>query len=393
MRSFWAVLLLCLTYLGVFFLFLPWLCRSWPYSKFFSSDPNNVEIVRQILNENNLRISIAQDFLRSYIKKTASAEEPVDLVVAVITINRDSDSVGQLGYLTQTVARVLSVIQNDHSEIFRNKIVFICNVDAKGSQHSEAVYLSKVVTVVSRFPNGTVGSERQENFNIFEKEKSDYVFCLRKAYSYNPHYILMMEDDVLLNYNSFTTLTHLLRSRVDPHEDDPISWLFTKLYYPEKWQGYAYEPDKVGELIGIALLGGTVLALIAFKLYNRRCTTKTHISVLFVVGAMTSTVMAVLIGRPYIRSWRRFSPYTHRLVRAPDCCTQAVLYPTSVVEGLAEYLSEVVSNIDFSVDLAIDAFAHEHGLRRHLVEPNLCRHIGFVSTIRSYAKKAAEFLE
>lgn len=346
-----------------------------------------------MLDENNLRISVAQDFLRSYIKETTSAEEPVDLAVAVITINRDSDSVGQLGYLTQTVARVLSVIQNDQSEIFRNKIVFICDVDVQESQHSEAVYLSRFVRIVSRFPNGTLGLKPQERFSIFEKEKSDYVFCLREAYKYNPHYILMMEDDVMLNPNSFMTLTHLLRSRVVLREDNPIPWLFTKLYYPEKWQGYAYEPDKVGELIGIALLGGTVLAFFAFKLSNRRCTTKTRISALFVVGAMTSTIIVVLIGRPYIQSWRSFLPYTHRLVRAPDCCTQAVLYPASIVEGLAKYLSEVVCNIDFSVDLAIDAFASEHGLRRHLVEPNLCRHIGFVSTIRSYAKKAAEFLE
>lgn len=392
MYSFWAVLV-GFAYLSIFFLFLPWLCRHWPHSRFFRSGVNDPEIVRQILHENDLRISIAQDSLHNYVKKPTSAEGPVDLVVAVITINRDSDSVGQLGYLTQTVARVLSVVQNDRSEIFRNKIVFICNVDVKESQHSEAVYLSTVVRVISRFPNGTSTATPQGKFDVFEKEKSDYVFCLRQAYNYNPRYILMMEDDVLLNHDSFATLTHLLRSRVDLRKDNLIPWLFTKLYYPEKWQGYGFEPDKIGELIGIALLGGTVLALLAFVLSSRRFTTKTRISALFVVGAMTSTTVAVLVGRQHIQSWRRFSHYTHRLIRASDCCTQAVLYPDSVVEGLAEYLSGVVCSIDFSVDLAIDAFARTHSLRRHLVEPNLCRHIGFVSTVRSYAKKAAEFLE
>ena len=76
----------------------------------------------------------------------------------------------------------------------------------------------------------------------------------------------------------------------------------------------------------------------------------------------------------------------------PDCCTQAILYPAHMARKLAHHLTPVHCSILFSVDLAIDQYAQAHSLIRYLVEPNLVNHIGLVSTVRGYAKGAAEFM-
>lgn len=356
--------------------------------------------MRQLVTENNDRINFAEEFLRGDISRSSDVSngKQFDLVIVVITLNRESKNTGKLRFLTQTVAHLMMLVKKDTSKLFEKKHVMICNVDEEGDEFSEAVSLSNIVQVVSEFANASEADD-QEIIDVFEKEKVDYIFCLHQAQQYKPQYVLMIEDDVILEADSLETVEHLVNLRLSHADhnrmDSEAAWLFVKLYYPEKWQGYGYEQDKIGELVGIAALGGTLFVFITCVLFwpvRLRGLAGMHFLVMFWLGAATSVLTAYLVGRQYVQAWRHWSPYTHRLIPARGCCTQAVIYHSSIVDDLIRYMSDVRCNVDFGVDLVIDEFAETQRLGGYLVEPNVCRHIGFISSLRHYSKMAAEFL-
>jgi len=381
------------------------------YSAYFNVDKNDQELVRLVVEANEMRIKLSQEYLstlesheisnfRIDLNKTqGDSYMPLDLVVVIITTKRADVGI-ELGYLTQTTARVLSVLQDNQGRKteFKSTQLFVCNVDYRPNEHVEALGVAAYVDYVTRFSEMQEQNSEQQLIDKFEKEKEDYVFCMGEAFKRRPRYIMIIEDDVLLDVNAILTVDHLLHVRINvpkPYVERTLSkWISLKLYYPERWSGYANEPDKILELIGLAFIGGSlstfvhqsILWWLSFRKHPRWITS----TVVFCIGALTLIAAAVLIGRQYLRFWRRFSVYTHRLVSAPDCCTQAVIYPVEVISDLKEYLQQITCDIEFAVDLAIDQFAKLHGLQRHLVEPNVARHIGFVSTVRR--KDAADFL-
>lgn len=391
--------LVCYIYFTFYFLILPSICKLWPYSKYFNFEINDKELVRQLITENDERINFAEKYLRGDISQASDVSngKQFDIVIVVITLNRESKSTGRLRFLTQTMAHLMMLKKKDKSKLFEKKHIMICNVDEEGDDFSEAASLSNIVQVVSQFANASE-TDDEEFIDVFEKEKVDYIFCLQLAKQYKPQYVMMIEDDVILEAESLETVEHLVNLRLnhaDHNRMESEPWIFVKLYYPEKWQGYGNEQDKIGELVGIATLGGTLFVIVTFVLFwlvRFRGLTVMHFLVMFWLGAATSALTAYLVGRQYVQAWRRWSPYTHRLITAPGCCTQAVIYHSSIVDGLAQYLSDIRCNADFSVDLVIDEFAETRGLKGYLVEPNVCRHIGFISSVRRSAKAAAEFL-
>ena len=114
---------------------------------------------------------------------------------------------------------------------------------------------------------------------------------------------------------------------------------------------------------------------------------------LFLTIAAYTALLCLGLGRPHARAWRSlFGGGFHRTVPAPDCCTQAVLYPTRVVDGLVRHLADQRCTIDYSVDIAVAGYARLRRLDSYLVDPNLVRHIGFVSSVRQYGKRVADFI-
>jgi len=169
-------------------------------------------------------------------------------------------------------------------------------------------------------------------------------------------------------------------------------WLFLKLYYPEKWSGYGRYWRTVVELAGYSVLGGFLCAGV-IRLTPRCCSCRSMPAWFwFAVGAAFAALVCASTGRQYVESWRRYFASTHQLVAAPGCCTQATLYPARVISDLCAYLARVHSNSKFAVDLALDGFARTSGLKSYLVEPNVVRHIGLVSSLSHQSKTARHFL-
>jgi len=322
-----------------------------------------------------------------------------DLVIVVITTSRartladeDRKRTFNLGYLTQTVARLLKIVRTDSTAAFQHKKLVVCSVDLQPQRFTEALELSKYVQVVSMYQNNSVNWQQVAG-NMFEKEKDDYVYCLKTASSFVSPYYLVVEDDVLLDERAIETV-HFLMSYFGLFS--AVDWLFVKLYYPEKWSGYSRSCETVVEVAGYSVLGGCLcVGIVLLTPRHRKCLLNCRnlpVFFWFVVGAVFTALVCTSIGRQYVESWRHYFVSTHQLVAAPGCCTQAVLYPAHIISDLSSHLRRVHSDYDYSIDIAIDGFAHVRGLRRYLVRPNVARHIGLISNLRRNSKTAEHFL-
>lgn len=372
--------------------------------------------------------------------ESESVGEPYDLVIGVITMNRDNGgtsayngAVGQqlpsmeLGYLTQTVAGLLKMLDSyngrlSSSSFFGRTKLFVCNVDPVPNRYREPGDVSHVVEVVTRYVNASAmrSNRAYRSQDIFEREKDDYIYCLQQAVALGrgggaldgpqtkaspPRYVMLVEDDVVVHRLALDVLSRVLRRRRRDSDDEPSladvddRWLFVKLYFPEKWLGYTNEIDRLFELVCVAAVGGSVGSIFAGLCFAdlrqvasvRRQRLQTL--VLFVAFAVYAVLLCVGFGRPHVWAWRRlFGDSLYRTVPGPDCCTQAVLYPVRAVDGLVRHLADQRCTIDYSIDIAIAGYARIRRLDAYLVDPNLVQHIGLVSSVRQYGKRVSDFL-
>jgi len=342
-----------------------------------------------ILQANDQRLADAKAYLQSLPKMVHSTATNVDsivdaeqysLVITVITMSRGQNMTTKdqqmynLGYLSQTVARLLQIINTDSTASFQHVKLFICNVDTQPKRFAEALDLSGHVQIVSRYQNTTA----KLTTNLHEKEKDDYVYCLHAASQFTSPYYLVLEDDVLLDVNAVESV-YFVMNYFDLFS--ATDWLFLKLYYPQKWSGYGRNVRTVVELISYSLLSGFLCASVIW-LMPRCCKCRVMpVWFWFAVGVGFAPLLCVCIGRQYVESWRHYFSSTHQLVAAPGCCTQATLYPALVISDLCAHLAHVRSHAKFPVDIAVDSFAHIHGLKRYLIEPNVVKHIGLISSL------------
>lgn len=321
-----------------------------------------------------------------------------DLVIVVVTMSRERAWMDEdrlltynLGYLTQTVARLLQIVHADDTTAFKHKKLITCNVDPLPHLFPEAWQLSRFVQTVFRYQNNSADSYDIVTGNTFEREKDDYIFCLRTASRFQSPYYLVLEDDVLLAENAVGTLFFLMNYL---NLFSAVDWLFLKLYYPEKWSGYSRSWQTVVELVSYAVVGGSLCAsAVGILLLSRRRRCRMVLVLFwFTVGAVFAALLCLSIGRQHVELWRQYFVSTHRVVAAPGCCTQATLFPAHVISDLSAHLSHVHCDYDFSVDIAIDGFAHVRGLKNYLVHPNIAKHIGLISNLRRNSKSARHFL-
>jgi len=323
----------------------------------------------------------------------------------------------ELGYLTQTVASILEMLSHNNapssSSIFRRTKLFVCNVELVPDRFREPEELKDLVETVTRYGNSNWTHHSQD---IFERAKEDYIYCLKQAVTVGtitssgtetpPRYVMLVEDDVIFDRRVLDVLSAVLRRQSRDSDDERTSlvnndhrWLFVKLYYPEKWMGYANEVDRVIELASVATVGGSIGVIVVSALYStcrlssstRRPRSQTV--VLFLLFAVYAALFCLGVGRPHARAWRsHLGGGFHRTVSSFDCSIQAVLYPTRVVDGLVRHLEDQRCTNDYAIDLAVAEYARLRRLKSYLVDPNLVRHIGFVSSVRQHGKRIADFL-
>lgn len=403
---------LVLVYLVTFLVIAPLMSSRMPFSKFYHLFNADGTISEQANSLNSARLKEAKQYFKRLDTKISkdfyskNNELGLDLVIAIVTVNRQSSDGYELGYLTQTVAMMDKLVKLD--KFFRHKVLFICNVDRKPDSHSEANSLASYLPFVNRYGNHSFPFRELTNevrshyyktanhYSKYEKETVDYRFCLETANSLNPEYVLLMEDDTLPYDNIFEVLKYNIDNRVHHvNENGKVMqspFAYIKLYYPQRWQGYANEILRLTELFSVTCFGAGLFLLIYFVCCIKFRNSGQYTAI-FISGAIYTLILVSLIGRQNMMELRRLSKYLYTFRSSPGCCTQAMLYPKQIIPKLLNYLGGVQTTDKFHTDIAIYNFVKSTNIPAYQIEPNLFHHIGMYTSLNSKGpKKAEEFI-
>ena len=306
-------------------------------------------------------------------------------------------------------------------------------------------YGSSSVPGVSELPiPGTEDLYRNtQHGNSFDKERHDYTFCLQVALSFRSQYFLILQDDAVLRPDFADVLLHNLAKLTKPQqclsvvngsrgssfllhsllpsssssssyatclsEHPPYmfdvlprkrrfispspnsSFACLKLYYPERWAGFAFEPSSLLDLASLAGVGGGLGLLLHALLSLVRRVSFEPAWRAFLLGLVTVLLLCEAVGRQNVNELRRVSRHFYRLKAAPSCCLPAVLYPAPVVPFLVTWLAESAERT--TVDLRVAEFFRHYDIPAYYIEPNVVRHVGMVTSLyKLYVKPMEEFV-
>lgn len=304
---------------------------------------------------------------RRPVESLAGARTP--LIITIITTQRRPE----YHYVLQ-VARGFLDRLNDCGPDCSGFKVLVCNVDPLPDAHADACLLSQLLPSVARH----LGDHIDEAPNRFEQEKQDYAYCLSRSLElYSPEYVLLVEDDAVPLRDIFTAFLHLVQVRF-PKE--PLGGgLYTKLYHPERLQGYMNpEPMRILEWIGLGGLAGLVLTWL-YTMVSPHPRFSWRVFVALTIYAM---LLAELAGRHYLLELRRASPALYNVVPATECCTPAMLFSEASARRTLDYLRELQCESGYAKDIALYRELTSRKERAWALEPNLVQHVGMFSTLR-----------
>lgn len=385
---------------------LPFLSLNLPFSKLYEKYHKNSETLDLAKELNSIRLSKARSYFNSTDPRKSltlyklRSKKVSDVVICIVTVRR-SNRYHETGYLVQTSSVIDSVIKSD--VYFNNTLLFLCNVDTDPQGHTDALFVQQYIPFVQKYGTNSFGKSyhlsdfSSDHKNLARrKEIEDYIFCMNVSRSFGSKYVLMLEDDVVPYKNVFEVLHYTIKQHNLQHYDhlakkveEGREFAFLKLYYPERWQGYANEVDRIIELLSVSVLGGGI-----FLLFASICATKSGLNycfklLYFTFGAVMTLFSVLLIGRYNVMMLRRVSPQFFVFKPTPGCCTPAMFYSSHVLTGL---MSHLMTHSTINKDLAINDFINKNNIPGYILEPNLFRHIGMYTSLQDAYKPPAEFI-
>ena len=332
-----------------------------------------------------LMLNLEKPILTENPSRSFSNGMNATLAVTIITVSRNRHTVENYEpkYLTQTLASFLRLLNttNYGPKHFRVGL-FVCNVDPEPYSYAEVQTFPKWITVFQRFQYNSVPLSHMRYDDKIDKEKQDYVFCLEKSLEQNVSHALLVEDDALPVRDLFPVIDQLVFSNsgnAGTSASDDI--LFFKLYHPERLLGYiSLEVERIPELLSLSCL----FSLILLRVYTKwRPKTALPVPCLWIIFFIYSGLTFLALGRVNIIEFRRLSRYLYQLTPAPTCCTPAMLFPRKGGLLVAQYLKSITCRSKFAKDTALDRFREKRGLIARMIQPNLFKHIGQFSSLRS----------
>lgn len=385
---------------------MPFLSVHLPLSKLYEKYHKHSDTLDLATELNSKRLSRAYSYFnstdphKSMLLYSSRAKIKSDLVICIVTVKRDS-SFHETGYLIQTSSVIDSAVKSD--DYFKNTLLFLCNVDRTPYAHSDASFVQQYIPYVQKYGTNSFGkSYHVSNFTSSHKdyfrrrEIEDYIFCMNVSKSFGSRYVLILEDDVVPYKNVFEVLYYTIKQHNLQHFDhlgktfnEARQFAFLKLYYPERWQGYANEADRLMELLSVSVLGGGLLLLLASIFASKSNFSYCLKLFYFAFGTLMTMMSVLLIGRHNVMSLRRISPQLFVFKPTPGCCTPAMFYSSHVLSGLIEHL---MNYSDKNKDLAINDYIMKHNIPGYILEPNLFRHIGMYTSLQDAYKPPGEFI-
>lgn len=299
------------------------------------------------------------------------AQNP-ELLVTVVTARRNEGR--DFHYLLQVMQQLSRIAGGCGGR--RCAEVLLCDVESGPEENQDAKLLEGHFKVIRR--SSQEQQANRESPNTFEREKRDYVFCLRQGWELvKPKNMILLEDDALPGEDFFRVVKDLLSRRFALHT------LYIKLYHPERLQRYWNpEPYRILEWVGLGLVGATAL-LLSIPYCNPGSLSFTLSANHLVFFTLYFMVTAELIGRHYLLEVRRISPQLYAVSPATECCTPAMLFPGNASLRVADFLDGSFCYKGNAKDTVLYRKARTTpGERAHSVEPNLVTHIGAYSSVR-----------
>lgn len=357
-------------------------------------EPKDI-LQEEIMTNNDERIVESKHYLSSLNQSSFGTNlrevpDSVYIALTVVTVSRNRHQTDNYKpqYLTQVMARILRLLENSESNGLYHKVkVTVCNVDPDVRSYWEAQELMKLVEVVNRFSTLSLPL-----IDLVEKEKQDYVFCLNTSLSFDPDYVLLIEDDALPHDDFFVILERMLHDYIEHKSQRGESILnkeditYVKLYHPDKILGY-FDGEleyRLPELLSIGLLVGSLLT----GIYRMVCCIQRQLPVksvlkLWVIFSMYTICICVTVGRQHMILELRHAlgSYGYVLTSAPECCTPAMLFPKAGAQRVVNLLHPIKCHLRFGKDLALEQLRRQHHLKAYLLQPNLVSHIGMFSLL------------
>ncbi|KAK6174108.1 hypothetical protein SNE40_017446 [Patella caerulea] len=199
------------------------------------------------------------------------------------------------------------------------------------------------------------------------------------------NYTLLIEDDAYPEDALFSVLEHMIDNRIENKFAEFKSMdrnvTYVKFYHPPRLLGYySLEVERIPELLSISVLFGTIMCGIYPYLFSKSKYSMNKMWFLFIVY---SCLVAIAIGRQSIMEFRRISKHLFQVTPAPSCCTPALLFPQHGGQKVVEYMQNVKCRNKYAKDMLLEDVKRKHGLVGLLVQPNLFKHIGLYSSLRS----------
>ncbi|XP_039671691.1 transmembrane protein 246 [Perca fluviatilis] len=365
-----------------FCLVLPLCCHRMLYSYFFVRslylDSMSDQALQESLDRGRAALLFWQGASAAPPPSTASrfgdvAQRP-ELLVTVVTARRSEGR--DFHYLLQVTRQLSGLLGGCGARPCAE--VLVCDVESGHLENQDAKLLEAHFRVIRRSP-AEQQRDGRERANTFEREKRDYVFCLRKGWELvQPRHVIVLEDDALPKPDFFSVVKELLSRRF------ALETLYVKLYHPERLQRYWNpEPYRILEWVGLGLVGATAL-LLAAPLWNACSFSFSPSAGHLLFFTLYVMAAAELLGRHYLLEARRLSPQLYAVSPATECCTPAMLFPGNASLRVAEYLDGSFCAKGNAKDMVLYRMARTiPGERAHSVEPNLITHIGAFSSVRA----------
>ena len=156
------------------------------------------------------------------------------------------------------------------------------------------------------------------------------------------------------------------------------SWLYLRLFYTETSLGWQAADDFwYGHMLLTfsLIMGGTLLLLSFAKRICRplrRQLDMTATTILVFVTAPAFTALVFMMGKYNINPLKGVERMDKH-----GCCTQALIFPRSQVQGLIGFLIERGSG---QTDSLIEEYADSQGYERYAHAPQVVQHVGLVSS-------------
>jgi len=245
---------------------------------------------------------------------------------------------------------------------------------------------------VTPVPITDIGKNPLKTSTWHRKATLDYAFALNTCHQIGAPYCIIAEDDIVFATDWYSQVESML-AKAD-RVASPNQWGYIRLFWAEKYFGW--ESDEVPTLVFGCITATVLTAILLFgfcrlparHVLDREKDRDYHqlsgrlrsevsrvrlplISILIlVVVVLVHAILFILAGRNHVYK----VPNGLSSMPSRGCCTQAIVYPSDIVQPLATHLIDHSGEKPY--DIMINRWMEAHQREKLAVNPPILQHVG-----------------